>query len=166
MWNLAFYIAPPPKSHTDPVEGSWCVSISLLESSPPTFLDSQILIQVVPEVSPSPIPLPSILLSGSETPTTPIPPTSPLSQLSGAFRPAKSSRADSNISIRLKTSSHEQLEAPGKRTSGNKVMVTLEKSALSAKLQYSNNPYIGSDEKLRGRLEARLGKPEAECIIC
>ena len=33
-------------------------------------------------------------------------------------------------------------------------------------LVYRKNPYVGVDETLRGRLEARLGKPNAECIIC
>ncbi|KAF9524749.1 hypothetical protein CPB83DRAFT_773328 [Crepidotus variabilis] len=165
MWKLAFYIAPPPKWHSDPVEGSWCISISLLENSPPTFLDSQILIRVVPETAASPLPSPSQLVTQGESPST-LPPTSPLSQFSSALLSStRPSRPDPTISLRLKTS-HEQLEAPGKRTPGKNVMVTLETSLLASKLQYSNNPYIGPDEKLRGRLEARLGKPEADCIIC
>ena len=32
--------------------------------------------------------------------------------------------------------------------------------------RYRKNLYVGMDEILRGRLEARLGKPNAECIIC
>ncbi|KAF8990862.1 hypothetical protein BDQ17DRAFT_1333196 [Cyathus striatus] len=65
MWKLEFFIVPPPSSFTlhefftshPPSSstvhrvGSWCISLSLIENSPPTWVDSRLLI---PEPPPSP----------------------------------------------------------------------------------------------------------------
>ncbi|KXN87082.1 hypothetical protein AN958_09292 [Leucoagaricus sp. SymC.cos] len=45
MWRLAFFVVPEncdPKSRRRP--GSWCASLSLVEHSPPTWVDSRLLI--------------------------------------------------------------------------------------------------------------------------
>lgn len=37
---------------------------------------------------------------------------------------------------------------------------------MATSLQYDGSSYIAADEKLRARLEARLGKQDGDCIIC
>ncbi len=39
-------------------------------------------------------------------------------------------------------------------------------AAIDEALQHEGSPYIRADDVLRARLEARLAKPEGECIIC
>ncbi|KAF7437582.1 hypothetical protein PC9H_004424 [Pleurotus ostreatus] len=46
------------------------------------------------------------------------------------------------------------------------IVASLEDSLMGASLQYSGTSYIARDAMLRARLEARLRKPEAECVIC
>ncbi|CAA7263067.1 unnamed protein product [Cyclocybe aegerita] len=153
MWRLAFFIAPEsPYRGSDPRAGSWCISLSLIENSPPTFLDSQLLIDEAKTDPPDSASLKepsSPPRSGFRLPASPIQP-----------------KPKSTITLRLK--SNEQLEVAGRYNSGKNIVISLEDSLMGANLQYGNNPYIGSDEKLRGRLEARLGKPERddECVIC
>ncbi|KDR67208.1 hypothetical protein GALMADRAFT_80192 [Galerina marginata CBS 339.88] len=146
MWRLSFFIAPEPRvSGMDPPAGSWCVALSLVEASPPTAIDSRLLIA---EAKPTKLPEASGSGESSSPPRTP-------------FRlPSKSKPAPS---IRLRST--QPLEAARRGYRGKSVVVSLEDS-VGANLQYGNNPYIGPDEKLRVRLEARLGKPDAECIIC
>ncbi|KAJ3503005.1 hypothetical protein NLJ89_g8628 [Agrocybe chaxingu] len=140
MWRLAFYIEPEPKYQGfGPRPGSWCISLSLIESSPPTFLDSQLLIDEA-KIDPP--------------------------DAASMKEPSSQPKPKSTISLRMK--SNEQLEVAGRYNSGKNIVVSLEDNLMGANLQYGNNPYIGPDEKLRGRLEARLGKPdtESECVIC
>lgn len=115
MWRLEFFITPENGVHP----GSWGVALSLLETSPPAWLNSRL---VIPEAMP--------------------PSTKP--------KP-----------IELKLRSNAQLEAPRR----NNIQVMLQDSLMGSKLQYGKNPYIGLDETLRGRWEARLGT-QFECIIC
>lgn len=115
MWGLEFFIAP---------ENSWCVALSLLETSPPTWINARL---IIPEAIP--------------------PSTKP--------KP---------IELKLRSNAHQgQLQAPRR----NKIEVMLQDSSMGANLQYGKNPYVASDETLRGRLEARLGtQPNPECVIC
>ncbi|PPQ94817.1 hypothetical protein CVT25_007454 [Psilocybe cyanescens] len=164
MWRLAFFIAPEPRRYRTSVEprvGSWCISLSLIETSPPTYVQARLLI---PEAK-----SPSANLEAPESPgsSTNDPPSS-----SPFFRLPKSlsySEPNSKNAISILLKSNEQIEAAtGSRrnSAGKSIVVSLEESTMGANLQYGNNPYIGPDEKLRGRLEARLGKSEADCIIC
>lgn len=151
MWKLEFSIANGSQ-HADPRPGSWCISLSLLENSPPAWIDSRLLVQEPDTTSPIPSP-------DTKSPTSPgRSASSPF--VFGASRP----KTKPTISIRLKST--EQLFAPRPHQAQSKVVVSLEDSLMGSSLQYAGSSYIAADEKLRARLEARLCKPEAECVIC
>ncbi|KAF8901936.1 hypothetical protein CPB84DRAFT_1777051, partial [Gymnopilus junonius] len=154
MWRLAFFIAPERRHPGAPKPGSWCIGLSLVENSPPTSVDSRLVISEAKSTKSSDSSTAGQSLEASEA--TPTSPKSP-------FRLGQKTKL-STISIRLK--SIQQLEAPGRRNRGKSIVVPLEESTLGANLQYGNNPYIGPDEKLKVRFEARLGKSDADCIIC
>lgn len=145
LWCLNFLVASEPNMSA----GSWCISLSLQESSPPTHVDSRLLILEA-------VPSPSSPVSQPDTPP---------SSAFGSFpsRSTKRSKSKAVIIVRLQTST-QQLESSGKHSRCHQILEPLENEAI--KLQYTNNPYIGADEKLRARFEARLGKSDKECIIC
>jgi len=153
MWRLSFFIAGEHKLSNDPPSGSWCISLSLLETSPPTYIDSRLVIFEAKSSQPANSP------SSTEPP-------SPNRGHSSPFRTPSNKPKISTISIRLK--SREQLEVARQHNSGRRIVVALEESLAGSNLQYGNSPYIGPDEKLRVRFEARLEKPgnDADCIIC
>jgi len=166
---MTFFVArADPTKIGAPPEGSWCISLSLQESSPPTHLDSRLLISEasIPNLSPSrtsspesspALEFPSSSLSSPHSPFQP--------HIPGNLLSLKLSKAKPTIFIRLKTSTR-QLQAAAKSSPGYQIVEPFEKSLTASKLQYSNNPYIGPDESLRARFEARLGKPDSDCIIC
>ena len=45
MWRLEFSISPRCNSRYECQPGSWCISLYLLESSPPTWIDSRVIIR-------------------------------------------------------------------------------------------------------------------------
>ncbi|KAG7447481.1 uncharacterized protein BT62DRAFT_777315 [Guyanagaster necrorhizus] len=47
LWLLSFFVMPQYKPGS-PRRGSWCVGLSLMESSPPTWVDSRLIIQDQP----------------------------------------------------------------------------------------------------------------------
>ncbi|SJL10017.1 uncharacterized protein ARMOST_13399 [Armillaria ostoyae] len=47
MWRLSFFVSSQDR-HRSPRRGSWCVGLSLMESSPPTWVDSRLIIQDQP----------------------------------------------------------------------------------------------------------------------
>jgi hypothetical protein len=151
LWCFTFLVAPEPKTSSAPPAGSWCISLSLQETSPPAHVDSRLLILEAP-------PNPSIPVSQPDTP-----PSSALSFGASPTRLTKRTKPKAVIVVRLQTST-QQLETHGKHSRGYRILESLEN--VAAKLQYANNPYIGSDEKLRARFEARLGKPDKDCVIC
>jgi len=153
LWRLSFFVAGEHRYHYDPPTGSWCISLALLENSPPTYIDSQVVIPIAQANSP---------------PTSP-PQSPPPSRTRSPVAAHKRKSSDLKPTISLRLSSNDQLESPGKYDGGKKIIVGLDNSLMGAKLQYANNPYVGSDEKLRARFEARLGKPrpaDQECVIC
>lgn len=148
MWRLEFSIAPE-NGYDKCRPGSWCISLSLLDTSPPTWIDSRL---IIPEATP---PSPDHHSDHLSPPLS----TSSLFKL-----PSNALKLKPAIELRLQ--SVEQLEAARKGQSAKSVIITLQDSLMGAHLQYGKNPYVGLDETLRGRLEARLGKPDHECIIC
>jgi len=143
LWRLEFSIVPEHGYHRRCRPGSWCISLYLLESSPPTWIDSRLII-------------PEAIQPSNDHHSDHV--NSSVSALSRFQLPFISSKSKP-IELRLK--SRKQLEAS--RRSGwysNRVIVMLQDSQRGANLQYRKNPYVGSDETLRGRLEARLGKPK------
>ncbi|KAJ7446715.1 hypothetical protein FB451DRAFT_1355035 [Mycena latifolia] len=149
MWRLSFNVSTQEhrRPHLPP-PGTWYASLSLLENSPPTWIDSRLLVPAPPQ---------SATL---ESPSGP-------GFASGLFGPGKP-RPRPTLSVRMKAT--EQLRAPGRGPSHrNRVIVLLdgaEGDVGLGGLQYAGCPYIAADETLRGRLEARLAKPEADCVIC
>jgi len=176
MWRLSFFVAREPRHPGDPPAGSWCISLSLLETSPPTYIDSRLIIS---EAKSSQLPNSP---SSTEPPSPKRGPVSPFRTSSNPLTKPK----NPPISIRLK--SRDQLEASrDHHHHRRRIIVALEQSLAGSNLQYGwvesglcsmnstdalslfrNSPYIASDEKLRVRFEARLEKPgnDADCIIC
>ncbi|KAF8058527.1 hypothetical protein FPV67DRAFT_1428150 [Lyophyllum atratum] len=154
MWRLEFSIAQDPSGSGSARQGSWCISLALLEHSPPTWIDSRL---IIPEPTPT----------SAETPfPPPTPPSSPPSLLDRVkARPAKPNptppKPKPTIVIRLK--SREQLVY-----GQSQIVVALEDSMMGSSLQYAGTSYIAPDEVLRARLEARLGRASAdsECTVC
>ncbi|KAF9486995.1 hypothetical protein BDN71DRAFT_1485397 [Pleurotus eryngii] len=159
IWRLAFRVMPSQepaeKYHTRSLRpGTWCVTLALLEHSPPTWIDSRLLI------ADSGDPFDDSLLD-STPPTTPSGSPS-LTSLPFSASPSSPTRKPKpTISLRLKCS--EQL-IPA--TAQPVIVAPLEDSLMGASLQYAGTSYIAKDAVLRARLEARLRKPEAECVIC
>ncbi|XP_006460566.1 hypothetical protein AGABI2DRAFT_203651 [Agaricus bisporus var. bisporus H97] len=131
MWQLRFFVEPEDSRAQGRRPGSWCVSLSLMEHSPPTWIDSQLLIAE-----------PRILKDG------------------------KSSKRKPTITMRLSSTSPLTPRSTYRGAGITEVVVTFEDIPMATSLQYSESSYIALDEKLRGRLEARLAKQEHDCIIC
>lgn len=115
MWKLEFLIAPE-NGYDKCRPGSWCISLSLLETSPPTWIDSRI---IIPEATP-----PSADHHSDSPPSA-----SPRFKLH-----SKSLKPKPAIELRLE--SNEQLEAPRKGQSPKRIIVTLQDSLMGANLQY------------------------------
>ncbi|KAK0446087.1 hypothetical protein EV421DRAFT_247945 [Armillaria borealis] len=47
LWRLSFFVSSQDRPRS-PRRGSWCVGLSLMESSPPTWVDSRLIIQDQP----------------------------------------------------------------------------------------------------------------------
>ena len=118
MWRLEFSIAPD-KGYGECRPGSWCISLSLLETSPPTWIDSRL---IIPEAT-------SPLADHSSDYSNPPPSASSLFRL-----PATASKPKPAIELRLQSS--EQLEAPRKGQSPKRIIVMLQESLMGANLQY------------------------------
>ncbi|KAL0955454.1 hypothetical protein HGRIS_001696 [Hohenbuehelia grisea] len=152
MWRFEFFVMPLDARAPWPTrQGAWCVALSLLDNSSPTWIDSRLLIQ-----EPEPLPEPD-----GPNYTEGWPP-------SGSPKPSK---PKPTISLRLKSPSHCQLtplsqDAARRHQRGDSIIMMLEESMMGSSLQYAGTSYIAADGTLRARLEARLAKPEAECIIC
>jgi hypothetical protein len=125
MWCLSFAIATDTPKRTGVKPGSWCITLSLLEHSPPTWIDSRLLIEE-PRRPPSPKKLLDDL-------------PSPLS----IFGQNAKLKPKPTISLRLKTG-NAQLIAPSESTSSfmsqcdpqNEISVSLDDSMMGAGLQY------------------------------
>ncbi|KAH9949313.1 hypothetical protein B0H21DRAFT_820304 [Amylocystis lapponica] len=136
LWALSFLVLASSHDvrvpHQRHPPGTWLVALALLEHSPPTWIDSRLIIEEpadAPPAHPKPRPKPTISLR--------------------LTRPA-------------------QLTAPAYRGRRNDaIVVSLGDSLMANSLQYNGSSYLGADECLHARLEARLAKPDgAECIIC
>jgi len=143
LWSFRFLIASADNYKLRPIAepGSWVVTLSLLEHSAPTAIDSRLVIQDVSTHS-------------SEATSSSQPGQSPL-------RSARVPERRPPIEVRLKSAedlapdSHESL-----------IAASFKKNSFADRLQYDGSPYIGSDGSLDATLEARLGKPGLECVIC
>ncbi|KAI0365080.1 hypothetical protein BV20DRAFT_973645 [Pilatotrama ljubarskyi] len=165
LWLLRFLVAQNADwriGYQHKRTGSWVVVLSLLPHSPPTSIDSRLVIEDPrARTQPPPEPLPSG------------PPSSLLEAVEGMTQQDElqesargSSKPKPSIQLRLKRS--EQLTAPSSTrcTNHSVIAVSLEEDALGHSLQFEGCPYVESDGSLVARLEARLIQPGPECIIC
>ncbi|KAF5374634.1 hypothetical protein D9615_008916 [Tricholomella constricta] len=141
MWRLEFSIVQAAQ-YKGPRQGSWCISLSLLEHSPPTWIDSRLII-------------PEPISHSADSPSSP----SLLDRVRARPKPKQT------IVMRLK--SQAQLVAPPNKQC-TAIVVSLEDNMAGSSLQYAGTSYIAPDETLRARLEARLGRATADsdCTIC
>ncbi|TFY63935.1 hypothetical protein EVG20_g6122 [Dentipellis fragilis] len=174
LWYILFRTAPPnTNGHR---AGSWLVTLGLTDNSSPTHLDSRLLIEDagesrpslehppsapgVPHTPASPSLTPRISLPSIPLLSVPPPPQHPSRRSSHSKKPRPT------ISLRIKTGS-KMLAPPVLPSSApSEITVSLEESLLGASLQYENSSYIDSEGTLKARLEARLAKPDSDCIIC
>ncbi|KAJ3815522.1 hypothetical protein F5876DRAFT_85668 [Lentinula aff. lateritia] len=158
LWRLALDVASKRRSrHGGPSPGSWCIVLSLMENSSPTWVDSRL---IIPDVS-SNVKAPEVDLPSEETVLT-----SPPFKFSGILGDRSKKAA---IIIRMQ--SKLELCPSANRPHHNRqteIVVPLDSVPLASSIQHAGSSYIGADESLSGKLEARLKKPQgdAECIIC
>jgi hypothetical protein len=172
LWCLKFHAARD--KHTGAL-GQWAISLSIIAPSPPTWLDSRIII-LEPRRKPSAI-----------LPPWPLPKGSAMGSLLSASNP-DARREKPPIQFRLQTGTH-QLQPPtsSKLKAGRTELVAcFSESAASSGLQYpydvsllsnavvahtrdcfSDSAYYSADGSLQVTMEARLEKPVVDtgCII-
>ncbi|GJE98197.1 hypothetical protein PsYK624_144200 [Phanerochaete sordida] len=145
MWCLAF-LESDGISCSAGEKGAWVVSLSLMEHSPPTWIDSHLLID--------------------DTRGAPSTPSSSKASAK-SFMGMPASKAPPQIELRLKTSS--QLAPPSANRHHDfvrDISLPLRKSPMGDSLQFDGCTFIAPDGTLTAKLEARLAKPDNECIIC
>ncbi|KAF8551534.1 hypothetical protein OG21DRAFT_1512617 [Imleria badia] len=195
IWSLTFF-SPPSTTRT--AVGMWQVALCLLEHSPPTFVDSRLVIDLPPPSSnlSANASQASDLISLSPPPDDPSSPAArspPPSSPTPSQKSKSKSKAPQTIEVRLKSTYRlayralhtflaaldaassipkewsppqvEQWTDDGGSTYTNAIVVPLDEGA-GAELLYDNTPFIASDGTLHVRLEVRLGKPDADCVIC
>ncbi|KAJ7759223.1 hypothetical protein B0H16DRAFT_632633 [Mycena metata] len=142
MWRLGFHVAAYDRVGQPRIsKGEWYASLSLLENSPPTWIDSRLLVAAPLESETK-----EELLVGAR----------------GIFSSGKA-RPRPTLSMRLK--SHTQLRAR-RGGHGDEIVAPLDTEGGMGGLQYAGSSYISADETLHGRLEASLAVPQSDCIIC
>ncbi|TBU41223.1 hypothetical protein BD309DRAFT_965754 [Dichomitus squalens] len=170
LWELSFIVAAKEYDkrfgHRHFKAGSWVIRLGLLPHSPPTCIDSRLVIedprsrgqdaQQQPATPSSYAGLPTSLseavMAGDDDPATPASPSS------------STPRPRPRVELRLET--REQLVAPRQWEQGSQIVMALEESALANSLQYNGCPYLEPDGSLIARLEAKLGPPGSDCVIC
>ena len=199
LWELSFAVT---KDHDWRLGfqsikiGRWVVRLALLSQSPPTAIDSRLVIEDPRSRSPDalqqlasytglPTSLFEAVMAGDDESATPASPSSPSTSASTSASTSQT-RPKPRIELRLK--SREQLTAPKRWEPSSQVVVALEESALANSLQFkyvdlvcplssasgeliffhssSGCPYLEADGSLIARLEAKLGPPDSDCVIC
>ncbi|KAI0653341.1 hypothetical protein C8Q70DRAFT_641850 [Cubamyces menziesii] len=180
LWLLRFLVAKQSDSrlgYQHMRAGSWVVALSLLPHSPPTWIDSRLVIEdprsrtAQSPISTSASAFPSLPSSQSSSG----PPTSLSEAVEGMVQQvaresegplAWRDKPKPKIELRIKRS--EQLTAPTSpwSTCHPVIAVSLEEDVRANSLQFKGCPYIESDGSLLARLEARLVQPGSDCIIC
>ncbi|KAM5537909.1 hypothetical protein V8D89_008385 [Ganoderma adspersum] len=181
LWELSFIVAKTDYDsrlgYGNFKAGSWVVRLLLLPHSPPTWIDSRLVIEDPRAHGQDPGPSPSPSSSSYSSPSLPfgggpssilqailagdsdaMPSTSP-----STSTPSTRAKVKPRVELRLKA--REQLTS-GKWDHNSKVVLALEENALANSLQFNGCPYFEADGSLVARLEAKLGPPGADCIIC
>ncbi|RPD57846.1 hypothetical protein L226DRAFT_540186 [Lentinus tigrinus ALCF2SS1-7] len=161
LWELSFIVAKEwdkRLGHFSRVKsGSWAIKLALLPHSPPTWIDSRLVIED-PGVRGQ---------AASTTSSRSGPPTSLLEAILAPTESPETKKARPPVEVRLK--GRDQLTAPSYWTpniDSAMVVVPIEDNTLANGLQFNGCPYLESDGSLIARLEARLAPPETECVIC
>ncbi|KAI0800180.1 hypothetical protein C8Q74DRAFT_1313909 [Fomes fomentarius] len=153
LWELSFFVAQKDDVWSGYRSGSWVARLALLPHSPPTYIDSRLVIED-PRTRPPPRTRPG------SSPLTP-----PLEAHAEGSSTSQGSKPKPPIELRLKA--REQLTAPRSITEippeSSMIAVPLEERNS---LQFNGCPYLDADGSLIARLEARLAPPESDCIIC
>ncbi|THH18334.1 hypothetical protein EW146_g2643 [Bondarzewia mesenterica] len=172
LWCLSFFISPNGAHGYRP--GSWLISLTLLEHSPPTWIDSRL---IVAEPSRPQTTSVSNDSSSSPFPSTPSRLSLPPFRLSGLLPPpqhpsrdpsprmsTRSQKPKPTINLRIKSGSKELVPKP--LGGPHEIVVPLEDSTMGANLQYEGSPYIDSLGTLNATLQVQLRKPDSDCVIC
>jgi len=140
LWSLKFLVASADNTRLRPIAspGTWFVTLSLLEHSPPTEIDSQLIVEDV------------------------IPPAEESSASPSTSRIPARGKVRSPITLKLQTDSQPLMSERYR----NYVAASFKDNPLAQSLQYDGTSYIGADGSLVASLEARLGQHNAECVIC
>ncbi|KAK7444080.1 hypothetical protein VKT23_015478 [Stygiomarasmius scandens] len=148
IWRLAFKVNT--SRHTShsfsriPV-GAWCAALSLMDNSPPTPVDSRLIIPEAAASTSSPA-SPSSTRTKLKPPITLRIQTPPSTEL---------------IPTDMGRHVHQLKEVIVPLSSGD-----TKGGAAGGGLEHAGSSYIGSDDSLTCQLEARLAKPEQDCVIC
>ncbi|KAG1895316.1 uncharacterized protein F5891DRAFT_674503 [Suillus fuscotomentosus] len=193
IWSLTFFSSPSPSPFSSSPSthgagsGPWQVALSLMEHSPPTFVDGRLIIDVFRPLSSS---ISDLLSSESSSPahsrysslpSTPVP-TSPTQAKPSVIIPFRSTNRlahrtpdGSVFSVfelgrgGIGPSSQKPCRPPQPATwseEGTMYTNTLI-GVLGDDLGWGNTPYLAPDGTLHARLDARLEKAEGgSCIIC
>lgn len=186
IWSLTFFSPPStsPSSLSTRGAGSgpWQVALSLMEHSPPTFVDARLVIDVFHPLSSSILDSVSYELSSPARPPLPsIPvPTSPTRTKPSVVIPLRST---TRLAHRTSDGSVFSVLELGRGAVGGPRPCRPPQPAawseegtqytnaligvLSDDLGWDNAPYLAPDGTLHARLDARLEKAEGgNCIIC
>ncbi|KAG0695535.1 hypothetical protein DFH29DRAFT_1030111, partial [Suillus ampliporus] len=194
IWSLTFFSSPslsPSPSARGAGSGPWRVALSLMEHSPPTFVDGRLVIDVFRPSSVS-SPMPDLLSL-----TSPVP-DSPSRNPSSYQSRASTSTSSTHPAKPPLTNPLQSSNRLAHRPSDGSVFSALElgrvtgptckpcrpphpamwseegthytnalTGVLSDDLGWDNTPYLAPDGTLHARLDARLEKAEGgSCIIC
>ncbi|KIP09047.1 hypothetical protein PHLGIDRAFT_68360 [Phlebiopsis gigantea 11061_1 CR5-6] len=144
MWCLRFVAADVADGHY--AQGTWFVSLSLMENSPPTWVDCRVLIRDTARA-----------------------PHSPPGKSRSARRGPSEPRDKGAIELLLKTA-RDQLAPPPPRGYDPDALLgltaPLDKTPAGHSLQFDGCSFVATDGSLAATLEARLAKPDSDCIIC
>lgn len=190
IWSLTFFSPPSPSSFPNSLStrgagiGPWRVALSLMEHSPPTFVDGRLVIDVFCPRSSSISHLPSSEPSSPahsrypSLPSTPVP-ASPIQAkppieipLQSACRLAHRTSDGCVFNVLdlgrggVGGSSSLQIPQPAVWSEEGTRYTNALVGMLSDDLGWDKAPYLAPDGTLHARLDARLEKAEGGCIIC
>ncbi|KAL1717482.1 hypothetical protein EV715DRAFT_274179 [Schizophyllum commune] len=184
IFRLAFLITPQNVRRRHPHRpGSWCLSLSLMDNSSPTFFNGRLIVPDARRTTKSVDARLKSAVSDTKTsrdtnpssshstdvgraPSSVSPPPDASSWRMPGGLSTGSGGLQRDLTIALK--SDEEL-VPMTRFRGRRrndeILVELEEGAGG--LQFSGTPYLHEDDTLVAHLEAKLAKPDDyECIIC
>ena len=172
MWRLRFLIADTIHARVDRnyTKGAWLVELSLMEHSPPTYIDSHLLIADARTLPP--------LLPSSTTTTSSESMVSMPGNLFSRSTDAVSSKPKPTIELRIKTSNSQQLAPHSKSRHESAsfvdaLYVPLGKNTLGNSLQFecvfascvirafTNDPALLYDQWIIVRFARRISFREA-----